>query len=206
MPFKDPKSRYRSLSDAPRVPGYKRLRDLAGFRFGRLVVSSFVGLDHTGHSKWSCNCDCGGSLVALRSNLQWGRTSSCGCLPAMRRLPPGKSGFNSLLAGYRKSAASRGLLFTIPPAAFARLTSDPCSYCGAPPRRVRVNYGWNGLDRVDSAGDYTVANCVPCCWTCNRMKGDLSASDFLAAVARIAQHSAVHPACKTQTGGLHDRH
>jgi len=54
--------------------------DLAGQRFGRLVVERRVDNDKHGGTRWLCTCDCGKSHVCLPSNLRGGRTKSCGCL------------------------------------------------------------------------------------------------------------------------------
>jgi hypothetical protein len=48
----------------------------------------------------------------------------------------------------------------------------------------------NGIDRLVNDGGYSAENSVPCCWTCNRMKSDMSAADFLRLCRAIA---ARHP-------------
>lgn len=50
-------------------------RDLTGERFGRLIVTEWVG-----SSRWRCQCDCGGKALVLTANLTRGNTSSCGCV------------------------------------------------------------------------------------------------------------------------------
>ena len=54
--------------------GCKRLVDLTGQRFGRLIV-----LSRESGSKWKCLCDCGNEIIASGSNLKSGNTTSCGC-------------------------------------------------------------------------------------------------------------------------------
>lgn len=53
---------------------------LAGQRFGRLTVLSRVENSSSGHSCWSCVCDCGTKTVASGKNLKNGDKRSCGCL------------------------------------------------------------------------------------------------------------------------------
>ena len=48
-------------------------------RFGRLTVVDFSHMDSHGESYWLCECDCGNSVTAARSNLMRGHTTSCGC-------------------------------------------------------------------------------------------------------------------------------
>lgn len=57
----------------------KRLKDLTGQRFGKLVVKGFYGyIDNK--PKWDCVCDCGNTIVADGKSLKQGRRKSCGCL------------------------------------------------------------------------------------------------------------------------------
>jgi hypothetical protein len=51
--------------------------DLAGQRFGKLVV---VELSHRDNGAWwRCRCDCGGESVVRGAVLRYGSTKSCGC-------------------------------------------------------------------------------------------------------------------------------
>jgi 5-methylcytosine-specific restriction endonuclease McrA len=43
----------------------------------------------------------------------------------------------------------------------------------------------NGIDRIDSNKGYTMDNCVSCCWTCNRMKGNMTQQNFLEHISKI---------------------
>jgi hypothetical protein len=55
--------------------------ELAGKRFGRLVVQERAGKDPSGKNWfWRCACDCGGLVTILASSLRQNRTRSCGCL------------------------------------------------------------------------------------------------------------------------------
>jgi len=67
---------------------------------------------------------------------------------------------------------------------FADLTSQPCHYCGQlSPSKDHV-----GIDRVDSNGDYTPDNCVPCCSVCNLMKCAWSHTFFVSHAAKITEY------------------
>jgi hypothetical protein len=57
-----------------------RALELAGRRFGRLVVQGREENNHRGQSRWRVVCDCGQSIVASGSHLASGHTRSCGCL------------------------------------------------------------------------------------------------------------------------------
>ena len=58
--------------------------DLAGSRFGRLIVQhltdSRVGKDGKPRRQWACVCDCGNTVIASTQSLRKGDVRSCGCL------------------------------------------------------------------------------------------------------------------------------
>jgi hypothetical protein len=66
------------------------------------------------------------------------------------------------------------------------LASQDCYFCGRPPannlvkavgpsyREFDASLKYQGIDRLDATIGYTKQNTVPCCWTCNRIKGRLS--------------------------------
>ena len=60
----------------------RKLIDLTGQRFGRLVVDGYVGKSKNGHSKWNCMCDCGNKVTVSYEGLKRGDTKSCGCYMA----------------------------------------------------------------------------------------------------------------------------
>lgn len=52
----------------------RRLHDLTGQRFGRLIAIKYIG-----NKKWLCKCDCGNEKECYSHNLKKGYTISCGC-------------------------------------------------------------------------------------------------------------------------------
>ena len=57
----------------------KRLIDLTGQRFGKLVVIEYAGRNERRESLWKCQCDCGNKSVVRGDVLRRGTTESCGC-------------------------------------------------------------------------------------------------------------------------------
>lgn len=57
----------------------KRLKDLTGQRFGRLVAIRHVGYDKRGQAIWEFKCDCGNTIHALGYPITYGNVTSCGC-------------------------------------------------------------------------------------------------------------------------------
>jgi hypothetical protein len=78
-----------------------KIIDLAGQRFGRLLVVECLGIKNRGRV-WQCRCDCGRRTKVRASNLRSGNTKSCGCvkreagcrnlLSSARRCPRNDSG------------------------------------------------------------------------------------------------------------------
>ena len=58
----------------------KKVFDITGQRFGRLIAVKPVGRNKGGNIKWECKCDCGNTKIILASSLRSGNTKSCGCL------------------------------------------------------------------------------------------------------------------------------
>jgi len=57
---------------------HKRIIDITGQRFSRLVVISY---SHSkGNTYWNCLCNCGNKTVVSKPNLFSGDIKSCGCL------------------------------------------------------------------------------------------------------------------------------
>lgn len=56
-----------------------RVKDIAGQRFGRLLVVAFSHINEDRKAVWDCVCDCGNSCQVEGRNLRRGKTESCGC-------------------------------------------------------------------------------------------------------------------------------
>lgn len=76
------KERYgKRLSEVEQKPMSKYAKDIAGQRFGRLVVKEYYGVHpHSGGAYWVCECDCGKTCIKSAHELQSGCALSCGCL------------------------------------------------------------------------------------------------------------------------------
>lgn len=60
--------------------------NLAGQRFGRLLVGDLSAPSRTGLTRWRAKCDCGKSIVTNAATLKRGRSLSCGCLRIERAI------------------------------------------------------------------------------------------------------------------------
>jgi hypothetical protein len=113
----------------------------------------------------------------------------------MYKLPDGEASKNYLLGQYKKNAKQRDLSWELENEQFFALTQQNCYYCGCLPSQEAkthsntMSYFYNGIDRIDNSIGYIRSNCVPCCKSCNIMKGTLSSAEFFLHVKHICQHT-----------------
>lgn len=94
-------------------------------------------------------------------------------LPAQNRGLP----YHWLLTRLIGQAKRRGIGAEITYEQFLSFVNQPCEYCGgeiiqSPYHSSKTKkHGWC-LDRKDNDGPYSVDNCVSCCFSCNRLKGN----------------------------------
>ena len=112
------------------------------------------------------------------------------------RVPPAKY----IWFNYRGSAKQKELSFSLTVEQVAALISQLCTYCGRPPsqrispaRQLQLPqrhsiFRYTGIDRIDSSLGYVEGNVVPCCKSCNEMKSDKTAEEFLALVEAVHEH------------------
>lgn len=83
----------------------------------------------------------------------------------------------------KTNAIGRNMAFHISFDFFKELVNKQCIYCGE-----KKENEINGIDRVDSTQGYIESNCVPCCSTCNFMKGELIQQSFLNQIKKIYKY------------------
>jgi hypothetical protein len=172
-----------------------------GARFGSLVVTVVKRGAKSVHPTAVCVCDCGTESTHRVTRLRTGKATRCyGCARKatwMNRARPTvkDKAVRRLIDTYAENAKRRNLEFALTPSACEQLFSAPCNYCGAfPSRMVKAKgcgYGayLNGIDRIDNSIGYVTGNVAACCTQCNYAKRELSVSEFLNWVSRIASHS-----------------
>ncbi|MEN2467887.1 AP2 domain-containing protein [Ornithinibacillus sp. JPR2-1] len=63
-----------------------RALDLTGKKFGRLTVIERTSNDKHGKTRWLCECECGNNVISYGSDLNRGKTKSCGCIQKIHGL------------------------------------------------------------------------------------------------------------------------
>jgi len=173
--------------------------------YGRLTVIRGTSKPRGGQNGiyWLCQCECGELSTVHGKHLRSGSTISCGCLRteinqefnAGRQRKYGRAAARAFFTDYRSRARRREIPFNFTEEQLLAIGKQGCHYCGCPPDReynpndkYHGGYRTNGIDRLDSAGDYSVENCVPCCTQCNFAKGTMPAEIFRNHIRAIYHH------------------
>lgn len=176
--------------------------DLTGKRFGRWTVLARVANVSSSAVAYKCCCDCGTERVVRASLLVRGKSQSCGCLlkfvrantPAPNRKPNGYASLRAMFHGYKNGARDRNLCFELSWNDFQQITSQPCHFCGAvkgntySARKTASPFRGSGIDRYDNTLGYTIENSVPCCTTCNFLKGTIHGDKFIELCRTVANN------------------
>ena len=163
------------------------LADRKGFRHGWLTYLMPVKgkRDKQGNQVWNCRCDCGKDVERSGYKKAW---KSCGCRKGYRSFDL-KGLPKSVISNYKYSAKKRGYEYDLTEEEAVELFESDCFYCGDPPSNAKKDkdrvYLYNGIDRLDNSRGYYSDNVVSCCHTCNKMKMDLSYSEFIDHIAKI---------------------
>ncbi len=149
-----------------------------GERHNKLIASHKTKRQAKGGNYyWVFNCDCGGVIETLPSNVlrPKGGTVSCGCVQKERH--HGKAWLTSMIYDYIKHTEKLGVEYSLSRDEFEGLTKLSCFYCGDSTR--------NGIDRVDPIKGYVLDNCVPCCKVCNYMKRTMTVKEFMSHIKKV---------------------
>jgi len=171
----------------------KKRVHLKGKHFGEFQVLERVNKP----TYWRCLCSCGREFIERSDRIRDGRTTCGKCIVFNgKRIPI----TDEILAArqirrwYKNNADLHNRAFQLTLEDVYELTYQKCSYCGQVPSvpaytsRKRFLTLRNGIDRKDSDQGYTLDNCTTCCWRCNRAKANMSNTEFLEWIYRIANH------------------
>lgn len=178
---------------------------------GLEILSIFPSNSSGKHVNLSCICHYCNNATIINGN-HFKKNVSCGCQQRNSlswknkgpktmpwQLPPGESAKRNLIFQYKRSANKRNLDFLLTENEFTKLTEGNCFYCGTIPNQIIKGQGktsgdfiYNGIDRLDPNLGYVTGNCVPCCWTCNNMKSNLSLNEFYEHIKKILNNGVIN--------------
>lgn len=82
-----------------------------------------------------------------------------------------RDSINHLRVGYQEgqyAAKDSKRVWSLTYEEYLQIIHEPCHYCG---KNLLEESGYH-LDRIDNAKGYTLDNVLPCCWECNRLRGN----------------------------------
>ncbi len=159
-----------------------RIPDMAGQRFGRLVVVSRGSRNTFGEQRWLCVCDCAGTKTeVLTQHLRDGSTRSCGCLMRELWTTHGLCGTakHNMYRSAKDRARRKSIQFNI--SLDDIIVPDVCPYLGV---KLGVSVGKGpsdnspSLDRIDPLLGYVKGNVQVISHQANRVKNNLSFAQF----------------------------
>jgi len=81
---------------------------------------------------------------------------------------------------YKLRAKKSGLIFTLTFQQFYLAVTSKCYICGLDGKTNEI-----GIDRLNNKKGYTYYNIGGCCWTCNRMKSNMSLIELKEYIKRV---------------------
>ena len=172
----------------------KHYIDLLGQEFGKWKVIAFdaAATKHNRSAYWICECSCGRQRSVGSASLRKGLSKNCGgpgCKVGGQPQLGTLHAKHHILYNYQWNANKKGNIWALLDDNFYALIKQNCHYCGQPPSTLRkigkVEYLYNGVDRVDNSKGYEIGNVVPCCKVCNSAKNTMTVEEFYAWVERV---------------------
>lgn len=135
-----------------------------------------------------CICECN-EVIKIRADTfrsgKFRNCPKCGIYSSFDWL-------SYLIYSYKNTAKDRNISFNLSNQEFNDLIIKNCFYCNCSPKERKIKRGkklksitYNGIDRINSDEGYELKNCVPCCYTCNIAKSDMSFDEFINHIEKI---------------------
>jgi hypothetical protein len=96
-----------------------------------------------------------------------------------------RTNLNRALYCYQRDATKRDIEFHLTKDEFMEIIKQKCVYCGD----MSEEKQFNGIDRVDSKGHYTIDNCVSACTLCNYLKHAMPIDLFFMRIEHLLTYS-----------------
>lgn len=166
--------------------------NLINKRFGKLLIISSAELDKSRRRRWNCKCDCGKTSISLEKNLLSNNSKSCGNCHTAGEIQG--QYWCSIL--YNAKVRNIEVQISSNDAWNLFLKQDrKCALSGEPLFiKVKKNSkvlikGNASLDRIDSSKGYTLDNIQWVTIKIQKMKNNLSDSEFIQICKQIASYN-----------------
>ena len=94
-----------------------------------------------------------------------------------------------LFRNYVNNCKRKKISFNLKLSQIINISSMNCYYCGEPPRNIKWRryfcFIYQGIDRMNNKKGYSIDNVVPCCLSCNSIKGDRLSHQEMILVAQV---------------------
>lgn len=125
--------------------------------------------------------------LRVRKGMIENHTGKCKiCSKKVLRCKPYECLYNDI----KRNAKRRQIPFSLTYNNFLTLVDKDCYYCNAKLKFSEFRLDEKGyasnLDRKINSLGYTDENAVPCCWRCNKMKGNIDFDEFIDIVTHIS--------------------
>ncbi len=182
---------YIDTYNIPRI-SHKKLKELTdGQVFGLLTTVRSVTKSKNGTLLWECLCACGNTTIVPSSRLKSHRVKSCGCWRQRKKNHKWK-GFcdvsGNRIAEIRLRAKKKNIEFSLTPEFLWNLYVAQDKKCSISGIDITMNIDAS-VDRTDSAKGYVEDNVTWVHKDINKMKMDLSLSQFLEYCNIISKHN-----------------
>lgn len=182
------------------VPFNNKIIDITNFKYGKLTVLKYLGINYRRSSVWECVCDCGKLVRTSSTVLRTGSIKSCGCITVerLKKLDRCRDeievGVNRVTRSYKRGAKNRNLEFNLSFDQVKDIIFQNCHYCGIAPKNIckltkKRFITYSGIDRIINDLGYLPDNVLPCCSECNTMKSDMNLTEFCEYVNRLIKHT-----------------
>lgn len=157
-------------------------------------VLTILGLDHETYDKekqikrsyFKCKCNRCNKISIIRTDLVIKQNSYKACKYcrndlqreiAEKKYPKELKYERDRISSIIGNANTRHYKMNLTREEIKSFLYKDCFYCGCK--------NCMGIDRIDSSKDYTLDNCVPCCFICNRIKNKYDLNTFFDKVEKI---------------------
>jgi len=165
--------------------------DLTNHVFDKWMVigRSTVKIKHGEKVKWLCKCICGVERFVNGCDLLSKRSKSCGC----SRKPIEEVGLNKVYSGFVRNALQRKISFKLTKKQVQDIIKKPCENCGiiganiAKLRNGKIEFKYNGIDRIDNSLGYVENNVRTYCGECNMIRKNIDDQIWQNWIKRVSE-------------------